>query len=201
MIDDKAGGSGNILYLPLDKLMERSNAAPAQQARADGSGNARGLGRFRRRPQPGGPLMPSRSSIDRRTRGGRAAGRVQLAVHGVRIAARDPHPVRRDPRLESYPPGLHFKWPWDKDRIVKFDKRILSQTYQGETFLTNDNRGLIVDFYMKWRVKNASRYFQATGGQQKRRQRAPRGHRQGRHQERGGAAHAAADRHGGARRR
>lgn len=31
VIDDKAGGSGNILYLPLDKLMERSNAAPAQQ--------------------------------------------------------------------------------------------------------------------------------------------------------------------------
>jgi modulator of FtsH protease HflC len=64
----------------------------------------------------------------------------------------------------SYTPGLHFKWPWDQ--IVKFDKRILSQSYQGETFLTNDNRGLIVDFYMKWRVQNASRYFQSAGGQE-----------------------------------
>ena len=62
----------------------------------------------------------------------------------------------------DYAPGLHFKLPWDQ--VVKFEKRILSQTYTGETFLTNDNRGLIVDFYIKWRVANASRYFQATGG-------------------------------------
>jgi membrane protease subunit HflC len=61
----------------------------------------------------------------------------------------------------TYAPGLHTKWPWDQ--VVKFERRILSQTYQGETFLTNDNRGLIVDFYVKWRVNDASRYFQATG--------------------------------------
>ena len=64
----------------------------------------------------------------------------------------------------TYDPGLHFKFPWDQ--VVKFERRILSQTYQGETFLTNDNRGLIVDFYIKWRVANASRYFQATGGRE-----------------------------------
>jgi modulator of FtsH protease HflC len=62
----------------------------------------------------------------------------------------------------DYAPGLHFKWPWDQ--VVKFDRRILSLSYTGETFLTNDNRGLIVDFYVKWKVSNASRYFQATGG-------------------------------------
>jgi membrane protease subunit HflC len=61
-----------------------------------------------------------------------------------------------------YEPGLHTKWPWDQ--VVKFDRRIISQTYAGETFLTNDNRGLIVDFYIKWRVKDPSHYFQATGG-------------------------------------
>jgi membrane protease subunit HflC len=61
-----------------------------------------------------------------------------------------------------YEPGLHAKWPWDQ--VVKFDRRIISQTYAGETFLTNDNRGLIVDFYIKWRVKDPSYYFQATGG-------------------------------------
>lgn len=62
----------------------------------------------------------------------------------------------------DYAPGLHAKWPWDQ--VVTFDRRILSQTYTGETFLTNDNRGLIVDFYIKWRVKDPSGYFQATGG-------------------------------------
>ena len=64
----------------------------------------------------------------------------------------------------TYDPGLHFKFPWDQ--VVKFERRIMSQTFQGETFLTNDNRGLIVDFYIKWRVANPSRYFQATGGQE-----------------------------------
>jgi membrane protease subunit HflC len=62
----------------------------------------------------------------------------------------------------NYAPGLHAKWPWDQ--VVSFDRRILTQTYTGETFLTNDNRGLIVDFYIKWRVQDPSNYFQATGG-------------------------------------
>jgi len=64
----------------------------------------------------------------------------------------------------NYAPGLHWKWPWDL--VVKFDRRILSLSYTGETFLTNDNRGLIVDFYVKWRVKDPSHYFQATGGRE-----------------------------------
>jgi membrane protease subunit HflC len=61
-----------------------------------------------------------------------------------------------------YVPGLHYKWPWDV--VTKFDRRILSQTYNGETFLTNDNRGLIVDFYIKWRVKDPVQFYTATGG-------------------------------------
>jgi membrane protease subunit HflC len=64
----------------------------------------------------------------------------------------------------DYAPGLHWKFPWDQ--VVKFDGRILSQSYTGETFLTNDNRGLIVDFYVKWRVKDAARYFQTAGGRE-----------------------------------
>ena len=64
----------------------------------------------------------------------------------------------------QYAPGLHTKWPVDV--VVKFDRRILSQSYPTETFLTNDGRGLIVDFYIKWRVKDAGLYFTATGGRE-----------------------------------
>jgi membrane protease subunit HflC len=64
----------------------------------------------------------------------------------------------------DYAPGLHAKWPWDA--VTKFDRRILSQSYAGETFLTNDNRGLIVDFYVKWRVKDPSTFYIATGGRE-----------------------------------
>jgi modulator of FtsH protease HflC len=63
-----------------------------------------------------------------------------------------------------YAPGLHFKWPWDM--VTKFDRRILSQTYNGETFLTNDNRGLIADFYVKWRVKDVVLFYTSNGGRE-----------------------------------
>jgi membrane protease subunit HflC len=64
----------------------------------------------------------------------------------------------------NYRPGLHIKWPLDV--VTKFDKRILSESYTGETFLTNDGRGLIVDFYVKWRVKDPALYYTATGGRE-----------------------------------
>lgn len=60
-----------------------------------------------------------------------------------------------------YAPGLHYKWPWDT--VTKFDNRLLSQSFTGETFLTNDNRALIVDFYIKWKVKDPVLYYTASG--------------------------------------
>ena len=63
-----------------------------------------------------------------------------------------------------YQPGIHLKWPWDM--VTKFDRRLLSESYTGETFLTNDGRGLIVDFYVKWRVKDSSTFYTAAAGSQ-----------------------------------
>ena len=61
----------------------------------------------------------------------------------------------------EYAPGLHCKLPIDTVR--KFERRIVSQSFEGETFLTSENRGLIVDYYVKWRIKDAARYSQAFG--------------------------------------
>jgi membrane protease subunit HflC len=61
----------------------------------------------------------------------------------------------------NYEPGLHWKLPWDS--VIRIDRRTLTTSHADETFLTNDNRGLIVDFYILWRVADASAYFQATG--------------------------------------
>jgi modulator of FtsH protease HflC len=66
-----------------------------------------------------------------------------------------------------YKPGLHIKWPL-VDEVTKFDRRILSETYPSETFLTNDGRGLIVDFYVKWRVKDPALYYTSTDGREER---------------------------------
>ena len=61
----------------------------------------------------------------------------------------------------GYEPGLHFKWPIDT--IRKFERRTVSQSFEGETFLTSENRGLIVDYYVKWRVRDEARYAQSFG--------------------------------------
>ncbi len=65
----------------------------------------------------------------------------------------------------AYRPGLHAKLPWDQ--VVKFDRRILTQSAPMQSFLTNDDRSLLVDFFIKWRVANPTVYFEATGGSEK----------------------------------
>jgi modulator of FtsH protease HflC len=62
----------------------------------------------------------------------------------------------------QYEPGLHFKTPIDT--VLKFERRIVSQSFQGETFLTSENRSVIVDFYIKWRIRDPGRYFQSFSG-------------------------------------
>jgi len=63
----------------------------------------------------------------------------------------------------QYGPGLHLKWPL-VDQVVKFEQRLVTQNYQGETFLTSENKGLIVDFYVKWRIKDVGHYYRTSGG-------------------------------------
>jgi membrane protease subunit HflC len=63
----------------------------------------------------------------------------------------------------QYVPGLHLKWPL-VDQVVKFEQRVVTQNYQGETFLTSENKGLIVDFYVKWRIKDVGHYYRTSGG-------------------------------------
>jgi len=64
---------------------------------------------------------------------------------------------------ENYSPGLHFKLPL-VNQVRRFERRIITQAYRGETFLTSENKALNVDFYVKWRIQNAAQYFRATGG-------------------------------------
>jgi membrane protease subunit HflC len=63
----------------------------------------------------------------------------------------------------GYGPGLHMKLPLI-DNIRRFERRIITQRYEGETFLTSENKALIVDFYVKWRVKDPSTYYRTTNG-------------------------------------
>ena len=64
---------------------------------------------------------------------------------------------------KNYAPGLHFKVPFVDD-VVKFDKRVLTRKFDGEQFLTSESQGLTVDYYIKWRISDAERFYQATSG-------------------------------------
>ena len=63
----------------------------------------------------------------------------------------------------NYQPGLHFRIPVVQE-VAKFDKRILTQLYPAERFLTREQEQLNVDFYVKWRIANLRRFYEATGG-------------------------------------
>ena len=64
---------------------------------------------------------------------------------------------------KNFEPGLHFKVPFVDD-VVKFDKRVLTRKFDGEQFLTSESQGLTVDYYIKWRISDAERFYQATSG-------------------------------------
>jgi membrane protease subunit HflC len=63
----------------------------------------------------------------------------------------------------NFEPGLHFRIPVVED-VSRFDKRIITQLYRQELFLTREQEQLKVDFYVKWRINNLRRYYEATGG-------------------------------------
>lgn len=67
----------------------------------------------------------------------------------------------------DYLPGLHFKIPFVED-VVKFDRRVLTRKFDGEQFLTRESQGLTIDYYIKWHIKDASQYYQSTGGDEAR---------------------------------
>jgi membrane protease subunit HflC len=64
---------------------------------------------------------------------------------------------------KEYNPGLHFKVPFIDD-VFRFDRRVITRKYDGEQFLTSESQVLTIDYYIKWRILNPERYYQATTG-------------------------------------
>jgi membrane protease subunit HflC len=61
----------------------------------------------------------------------------------------------------NYEPGLHFKMPL-LENVRIFDKRVLTVNTPEEKFLTSEGKILLIDFFIKWRVEDVNRYYQAT---------------------------------------
>lgn len=65
----------------------------------------------------------------------------------------------------DFEPGLHFKLPFFQ-RVLRFDGRILTLDNQTENFLTIEKKNVEVDFFVKWRIVDTTRYYRSTGGQE-----------------------------------
>jgi membrane protease subunit HflC len=63
-----------------------------------------------------------------------------------------------------FQPGLHFKLPL-VDNVLKFDTRL--QTLDVESFRipTQEQKDVIVDYYVKWQISNLPLYYARTTGQ------------------------------------
>jgi membrane protease subunit HflC len=63
----------------------------------------------------------------------------------------------------DYEPGLHFMLPL-VNNVRKFDKRILTEDYPAEQFLTSEGKILRINFFVKWRITDVGRYYISTAG-------------------------------------
>ena len=69
--------------------------------------------------------------------------------------------------IESdYEPGLHWKIPFINN-VRKFDDRILTIDARPNSFFTGEQKELIVDSYVKWRIANVVEYFKKTNGDER----------------------------------
>lgn len=69
--------------------------------------------------------------------------------------------VNQQPRV--YRAGLHFKWPL-LESVRRFDVRLRSFDVQSSRILTQRQKYVLVDYYVKWQVEDLPLYFKRTGG-------------------------------------
>lgn len=67
-----------------------------------------------------------------------------------------------DESAHVYEPGLHFKVPFF-DRIKVLDARIQTMDDQADRFVTSEKKDVIIDSYVKWRIKDFSQFYLSTG--------------------------------------
>jgi membrane protease subunit HflC len=63
----------------------------------------------------------------------------------------------------DFDPGLHFLVPL-LHNVKKFDKRILTEDYPAEQFLTSEGKILRINIFVKWRISDVARFYTSTAG-------------------------------------
>jgi len=71
--------------------------------------------------------------------------------------------------LESgFKPGLHFKLPYQQ--AVRFDQRLQTLEAAAERYLTSEKKDVNVDFVVKWRIADPSKFYTSVAGEEARAQ-------------------------------
>jgi len=65
-----------------------------------------------------------------------------------------------------YEPGLHFKVPFLVENVKRFDKRLLTLDMRPQGVLTSEQKTVIVDSFVKWRIADSETYYTSLGGQE-----------------------------------
>jgi membrane protease subunit HflC len=63
----------------------------------------------------------------------------------------------------DYTPGIYFKIPFINN-VRKFDSRIMTLDAEPERYLTFEKKNVIVDAFIKWRIKDVESYYRTMGG-------------------------------------
>ena len=66
----------------------------------------------------------------------------------------------------DYEPGLHFKWPIAQT-VQKYPDRILTYEDSEERFLTGEQKNLVVDYFVTWRIIDPQRYYESVAGDER----------------------------------
>ena len=66
----------------------------------------------------------------------------------------------------DYEPGLHFKWPIAQN-VLKYPDRILTYEDSEERFLTGEQKNLVVDYFVTWRITDPGRYYERFAGDER----------------------------------
>ncbi|NMH60929.1 protease modulator HflC [Alteromonas ponticola] len=95
-----------------------------------------------------------------------ASGSLFVVKEGERAIVIQFGKVDRDDETgetKVFEPGLHFKIPLI-DTVKHLDARIQTLDDAPDRFVTSEKKDLIVDSYVKWKIKDFARYYLSTGG-------------------------------------
>jgi membrane protease subunit HflC len=69
----------------------------------------------------------------------------------------------------GFAPGLHFKLPLIQ-QVQRFDRRVLTLDSAPERYLTSEKKDVNIDFFVKWRIADPSKFYVTVAGDENRAQ-------------------------------